>query len=102
MKRRSRRAEFATKEKCEELAPSYNGDFCMWSGAPHAWATHSPTISGGYDPSSTGLPQCMSACAEIKQRGCPQHEILQCEPRECAQGDGPVAAPRRGVALTVL
>ena len=86
-------AEFATKEVCEELAPSYNNDFCMWS-APHARASF-PTISGGYDPSSTGLPQCMSACAEIKQRGCPSAEILQCEPRECAQGDGPLAASRR-------
>ena len=25
-------ADFTTKEKCEELAPSYNGDFCVWSG----------------------------------------------------------------------
>ena len=38
-------ADFTTKEKCEELAPSYNVDFCVWSGVvfrdvcPMTWAT---------------------------------------------------------------
>ena len=79
---------FTTKEKCEELAPSYNGDFCVWSGVVDASgsdidpiqpddATNGP--SECYFRNCIGVDCCCSYCANpCTQFGDPREAQAEC------------------------